>query len=155
MDAPRLALGGFAFGDMTNYLFLRMLCDPDADWRAVVKDMLSRKFGKAAPAMLQYMDEMYDSLVNNGYPGSEILLPYGSPIGGMAFLKGAEIARWQRLFDEAEKLVADDEKSAANLRTARIELDVFNVMYAAKVRREAILSDRLGMALRFRLMLMR
>ena len=129
--------GGFAFGDMTNYLFLRMLYNPDQDWRAVVKDMLSRKFGKAAPAMLQYMDEMYDSLVNNGYPGSEILLPYGSPVGGMAFLKGAEIARWQRLFDEAEKLVADDEKSAANLRTARIELDVFNVMYAAKVRREA------------------
>ena len=129
--------GGFAFGDMTNYLFLRMLYNPDQDWRAVVKDMLSRKFGKAAPAMLQYMDETYDSIVNNGYPGSEILLPYGDPFGGMSFLKGEEIARWQKLFDEAGELVVDDEKSAANLRAARIELDVFNVMYAAKVRREA------------------
>ena len=129
--------GGFAFGDMTNYLFLRMLYNPDADWRAVVADMLSRKFGKAAPAMMRYMDETYDSLVKNGYPGTEILLPYGSPVGGTSFLKGAEIARWQKLFDEAEKLVAGDEKSAANLRIARIDLDVFNVMYAAKVRREA------------------
>ena len=129
--------GGFAFGDMTNYLFLRMLYSPDLDWRAVVKDMLSRKFGKAAPAMLQYMDETYDSLVKNGYPGTEILLPYGSPVGGTSFIKGAEIARWQKLFDKAEKLVADDEKSAANVRVARIELDVFNVMYAAKVRHEA------------------
>ena len=99
--------------------------------------MMSRKFGKAAPAMMRYMDETYDSLVKNGYPGTEILLPYGSPVGGTSFLKGAEIARWQKLFDEAEKLVAGDEKSSANLRIARIDLDVFNVMYAAKVRRAA------------------
>ena len=43
--------------------------------------MMSRKFGKAAPAMMRYMDETYDSLVKNGYPGTEILLPYGSQIG--------------------------------------------------------------------------
>ena len=126
--------GGFAFEDMTYYLFLQMLYNPDRDWRTVVNDMLRVKFGPAAPMMAEYMDAAYASLVKNGYPKSEILLGYGDPIGGSSFVQGEEIAAWQKLFDDAEKTVGGEEPYAKHLRTARIDLDVWNVMFAKKVR---------------------
>lgn len=128
--------GGFAFSDMTSYLFLQMLYNPDRDWRKIVADMAVRKFGPAAPMMIRYMDEAYASLVKNGYPGSESILPAGHPISGVAFLKGSEIASWQKLFDNAAAVVDGKEPFATNLRIARIDLDVWTVMYSAKVRRE-------------------
>ena len=126
--------GGFAFEDMTYYLFLQMLYNPDRDWRTVVNDMLRVKFGPAAPMMAEYMDAAYASLVKNGYPKSEILLGYGDPIGGSSFVQGEEIAAWQKLFDAAEKAVGGAEPYAKHLRTARIDVDVWNVMFAKKVR---------------------
>ena len=129
--------GGYAFGDMTNYLFMQMLYNPDRDWKAVVDDMLRVKFGPAAPMMAEYMDALYGSIVRNGYPTSEIILTYGGAISKSSFIQGEEIAAWQKLFDRAAAAVGGQEPYARHLRSARLDLDAWTVVYAKKVRRAA------------------
>jgi len=129
--------GGYAFEDMTYYLFLQMLYNPDRDWQAIVNDMLRVKFGAGAPMMAEYMDAAYASLVKNAYPKSEILLTYGNPIANSSFIPGEEIAAWQKLFDRADAAVGGAEPYARHLRSARMDVDVWNVIYAKKVRKAA------------------
>ena len=112
---------GLNFADLLTYIHLRLFIDPYQDHKKIIKEFCDVYYGKAADLMIQYINDL-DTIARN-FPTA---VPWTS-----GTLKGtateANLVKWAKLFDQMEKLTADDPKALANVKDVRITLDTLTL----------------------------
>lgn len=125
--------GGVEFSDINQYMFFQLARNPDMDAESAVREILAHKYGAAAEKMYRYMSEAqqihFDLLTKfKSLCGSE------DTYEKINYIPGEKLAEWQKLFDEMTGLVKTDPRTARNVRIARVGLDCWTTVYAAKMR---------------------
>jgi hypothetical protein len=119
---------GGEFAALRSYLISKLLWDPYLDIDSVMNDFLFGYYGAAGKPVREYMDVMREQLIKGGKP----LRIFGSPNEASdTYLTAALIAKYNVLFDEAEKLVADSTEILERVRIARLPL-MYATMEQAK-----------------------
>ena len=107
------------FGELRMYLIACLARDKNADVPALTKDFMEHYYGAAAPLMLKYLAELEacEKAEKNAlrwWPDHRSALTYLTP---------ENLLRWQRRFDEMEKLTRRDKAAHLHVRRARTNLD--------------------------------
>lgn len=110
---------GGEFAELRGYLLAKLMWDPDQDASMVMDDFLDGYYGPAGRPIRRYIDRMHDALERSGAD----LKIFGGPTDHRnGYLAPELIAQYDRLFDEAERLAADDPTFAARVQVARMPL---------------------------------
>jgi hypothetical protein len=110
---------GGEFAALRSYLISKLLWDPYLNVDSVMNDFLFGYYGAAGKPIREYIDMMREELLKGGKP----LRIFGSPNEAAdTYLTPALIAKYNALFDEAEKLVADSAQILERVRIARLPL---------------------------------
>lgn len=122
---------GGEFCELRPYLVARLLWNPDVDIRAELADFLSGYYEEAGPHIAAYIDLMHDELEKSGLP----LTIYGKPYDHYekGYMRPELFARYEVLFDEAEKAVVSKPDVLERVRVARLPL-TFSLFEIAKAR---------------------
>jgi uncharacterized C2H2 Zn-finger protein len=110
---------GGDFAELRTYLVSKLMWNADANVDSLIHHFLDGYYGKAAPFIYRYINVMEGALIASG----KDLWIYDSPVthkNGM--LKPALMRRYNELFDEAEKAVADDAVRLDRVRLSRLPL---------------------------------
>ena len=119
---------GGEFAALRSYVISKLLWDPYLDVDSVMNDFLFGYYGAAGKPIREYIDRMREELIKGAKP----LRIFGSPNEASAtYLTPALIAKYNTLFDEAEKLVAGSAEILERVRIARLPL-MYATMEQAK-----------------------
>ena len=119
---------GGEFAELRAYLISKLLWNPEANVDTLMNDFLRGYYGAAAKPIRQYIDEMREALLKSGQP----LRIFGTPNeAATSYLTPSYIQRYEYLFDEAERSVADTAEVLERVRIARLPLE-FAIMEQAK-----------------------
>jgi len=119
---------GGEFAALRAYLLSKLMWNPNENVDELMNDFLRGMYGAAARPIRQYIDEMREALLKSGKP----LRIFGTPNEAAdSYLTPDYIARYEELFDEAEKLVADSTELLERVRIARQPLQ-FAILEQAK-----------------------
>jgi uncharacterized protein DUF4838/glycosyl hydrolase family 67 len=108
--------GGGEFSELRAYYGMKLLWNPHQDADALLQDFLEGYYGAAAEPMWQYITMIHDKVQDDNVH----MHLYTNPAQG--YLPDEMIARAQKLFDQAEELVQDDEELLERVRVARMPL---------------------------------
>ena len=114
-SAPR----GLNFADLELWLVLKLCQDPNQDIEKQIKEFMDYYFGKAAPQMKKYMEELETSRKQ-----MTSTLPWNTDLVNYLYLTPERIVRWQKMFDKMEQLTADSPAQLLQVRRVRISLDL-------------------------------
>ena len=110
---------GGEFAALRSYLISKLLWDPYLNIDSVMNDFLFGYYGAAGKPVREYIDMMREQLLKGGKP----LRIFGSPNEAAdTYLSPALITKYNLLFDEAERLVADSIEILERVRIARLPL---------------------------------
>ncbi len=112
------SLGG-DFAELRTYLVSKLMWNADANVDSLTRHFLEGYYGAAAPYIYRYIQMMEGALLASGTD----LWIYDSPVthkNGM--LKPALMKRYEALFDEAEKAVANETTYLDRVRLSRLPL---------------------------------
>jgi hypothetical protein len=119
---------GGEFAALRAYMISKLLWNPNENADSVMNDFLKGYYGKAAPYIRQYIDDMRVALLSSGKP----LRIFGTPNeAATSYLTPALIAGYEKIFDQAETIVADSAEILERVRIARLPLK-FAIMEQAK-----------------------
>lgn len=111
--------------ELQRYLLFKLLQNVNCDVDAVVKEFTDAQYGPAAPSARKYLAELEEERRNmNPLPPR---VTYASRLFDertFPYLTAENIHRWQKSFDEMEKLVEDRPEQSLNVRLLRRELDL-------------------------------
>ncbi len=105
------------FVELRAWLLSHLMWDPSRDENALTKDFLSGYYGPAAEPLEEYLDLIHDAVEEAG----TYLRCYMSDTS--AWLSTEDQIRASRLFEEAQRRVADDPVLSTRVRRARMPLD--------------------------------
>lgn len=116
--------GGWA--ELQQYLFFKLMKDPNCDTDAVVEEFTDYMYGSAGARMRTYLHELEEGRkAMEDLPPNVTYRSYNTDDRTFPYLTVENIHRWQRYFEEMEKLVADQlERVLINVRLVRRELDL-------------------------------
>lgn len=122
---------GDSFSDMHElnaYLVSKLLWNPAADADALIRSFINNYYGKAAPAVSEYL-----ALLNARLKADKVDLDiYGNPVNNHAdYLSPENLDRYSQLMDEAEHAAAGDELVQERIRRIRLSQD-YVVLQQAK-----------------------
>ena len=119
---------GGEFAALRAYMISKFLWNPNENADSVMNDFLKGYYGKAAPYIRQYIDDMRAALLASGKP----LRIFGTPNeAATSYLTPSLIAGYEKIFDQAETIVADSAEILERVRIARLPLE-FAIMEQAK-----------------------
>ena len=121
------------FNDLLQYLFLKLAQDVDADVKALVKTFCEVLYGPAATLAEQYVWEL-EAASHEGKKNMEIIHAVADFDGPFSYLTPERLHRWQKSFDEMNRLaveaelplkgqVANDDRLQNNVRRLRRNVD--------------------------------
>jgi hypothetical protein len=119
---------GGEFAALRAYMISKLLWNPEENADSIMNDFLKGYYGKAAPAIRNYIDEMREALLASGKP----LRIFGTPNeAASSYLTPVLIQRYEKIFDAAEAIIADSAVLLERVRIARLPLE-FAIMEQAK-----------------------
>ncbi|QHT67266.1 DUF4838 domain-containing protein [Rhodocytophaga rosea] len=119
---------GGEFAELRSYLLSKLLWNPALNVDTLMNDFLQGYYGAAARPIRTYIDEMHAALRKSGAN----LRIFGSPNDAVtSYLTPALVKRYEQLFDEAEKAVAQNPELLERVRIAHLPLH-YAVMEQAK-----------------------
>ena len=109
---------GGEFSELRSYLIDKLLWNPDVNVDSVMNDFLTGYYGKAAKQVKKYIDLLHDNnMEQSGYK----LSIFGKPVlEKESFLSDSLVKVYNKLFDQAEKSVADTPETLYRVKTARL-----------------------------------
>ena len=114
---------GPSTGDMyalKAYLEAKYMENPHADFEALTQDFMHKYYGKAADKIILYRKKLFDTAKKN-----KASMAYFAPgVNGFRYIDFAVMTECQKLFDEAENAVKNDEVLLQRVRRARMGLDL-------------------------------
>ena len=119
---------GGEFAALRAYMISKLMWNPAENADTIVNDFVNGYYGAAGPVIRQYIDEMREALLKAEKP----LKIFGTPIeAASTYLTPALIQRYEKLFNEAEAIVADSAIILERVKIARQPLE-FAIMEQAK-----------------------
>ena len=119
---------GGEFAALRSYMISKLMWDPYLNADSVMNDFLNGYYGAAGKNIRTYIDVMREELLKNKKP----LRIFGSPNDAAdTYLTPALIAKYNSMFDEAEKAVKDSAVILERVRIARLPL-MYATMEQAK-----------------------
>lgn len=110
---------GGDFAELRAYLVAKLMWNPEVDVDSLMQHFLHGYYGKAAPYLYQYIKVMEGALIGSG----QRLWIYDSPVSHKrGMLKPELMCRYNRLFDNAEKAVAGNNKYLKRVQRARLPI---------------------------------
>ena len=109
---------GGEFAQLRAYLLARLEWDPYVDIQKEMDEFLAGYYGAAAPAIKEYINLLHDN--NQSKKGVKMSI-FGSPVDDKeTFLSESLIARYNEIFDKAEKTVIKTPTFHTRVRSARL-----------------------------------
>jgi hypothetical protein len=119
---------GGEFAALRSYMISKLMWNPYVNADSVMNDFLDGYYGAAGKTIRLYIDAMREELLKNKKP----LRIFGSPNDAAdTYLTPALIAKYNTIFDDAEKSVKDSAKILERVRIARLPL-MYATMEQAK-----------------------
>jgi len=106
------------FTELQSFLILQLLKDSSQDADALIREFVEFEYGKAAPLMLKYLDELEKASAKN-----QLYMSWNAPISAYDHLTAENMVRWHGYFTEMEKLLADRPVQLENLKRVKINLE--------------------------------
>lgn len=103
--------------ELTSYLMAKSMWDSDIDLSALAAKYLTVYYGKAAPQMVEYYNDLNRSAVNSPYP---MYIYDMTDIAAIKYLPSHKIKDYFKLFDEAFIAADGDEILISRIRKAKI-----------------------------------
>ena len=110
---------GSEFAELRTYLLAKLLWDQDFDVGTGIDEFLDAYYGPAAPMLREYIDTMHKALTD---AGDTLDTHCWSRDYAGTFLTPAMCARYDAIFDRAEKAAADEPELLARVQHARAPL---------------------------------
>ena len=132
------------FAELRSYLLAKLLWNPDCDLEQAMDVFLRGYYGPAAAPIREYIDLMHDALEASGAD----LSIYGGPGHAKeSYLTEDLVSRYASLFNEAERLVADDQVLLTRVERARMPLMFaqLELRYGAATERRVLLERFVGL----------
>ncbi len=107
-----------SFNDIRLYLLAELCRDITLDEKTLIADFAKCCYGPAAPGMLRYIAELEAAEL-----ASTFYLRWNPDIRNCDYATFDNLLRWERGFDEMERLTKDDPRRFRNVRIARYVLD--------------------------------
>jgi hypothetical protein len=119
---------GGEFAALRSYMISKLMWDPYLNADSVMNDFLNGYYGAAGKPIRQYIDLMREELLKNKKP----LRIFGSPNEAAdTYLTPALMAKYNAIYDNAEKMVKDSAVLLERVRIARLPL-MYATMEQAK-----------------------
>lgn len=110
---------GGDFAELRAYLVSKLMWNPEVNVDSLMQHFLKGYYGKAAPALYQYIKVMEGALIGSG----QRLWIYDSPVSHKnGMLKPALMYRYNQLFDQAENAVAGNTTFLNRVQRSRLPL---------------------------------
>jgi Domain of unknown function (DUF4838) len=129
------SMRGQEFAELKLYLISRLLWNPDINASKVMDEFLNGYYGKAAPWIKNYIDQLQNEL----FKSSDGLDIYGHPVSHRnSLLSATNIDKYNTLFDQAVNAVANDSALLMHVKITRLPLQYAimeigkNDMYGAR-----------------------
>jgi hypothetical protein len=107
------------FSELKAYLLARLLWNPDADAKEIIREFTDGYYGPAGKWIRKYIDALEKEILKTG----ERLDIYGPPTQHQqTFLSEKNIEQYNLYFDKAEKAVSGQPDYLLHVRTARMAL---------------------------------
>ena len=120
--------GGYAFGSVNDYLFLRLMCDPQLDVREETDRIFAVQYGPAAFAVRHFYDLIEEVRVSK--------LSTSRRLDGFNYFTGRQLAETGRLFDKARALVKGT-KYEEDFDSVAMYVDMLLTVFSDSVARDA------------------
>jgi hypothetical protein len=113
------SMRGNEFAELKLYLISRLLWNPAINTAAVMDEFMNGYYGKAAPWIKKYIDQLQNELIKSG-DGLDI---YGHPVSHQnTFLSAANINDYNNYFDQAAAAVMNDSALLMHVKISRLPL---------------------------------
>ncbi|WP_423126985.1 DUF4838 domain-containing protein [Gaoshiqia sp. Z1-71] len=107
------------FSELKSYLLAKLLWNPDANKKEIIREFTDGYYGKAGKWIRKYIDALEKEIIKTG----ERLDIYGPPTQHQhTFLSEKNIEQYNQYFDKAEKAVSGQPEYLLHVRTARMAL---------------------------------
>jgi hypothetical protein len=110
---------GHEFSELKAYLLAKLLWNPDADVKEIIREFTDGYYGKGGRWVRKYITALEKELIKSG----DRLDIYGPPTNHQnTFLSEKNIARYSRFLNKAEEATADNSAHNLHVRTAKMPL---------------------------------
>ena len=106
------------FTELQSFLMLQLFRDISQDENALIREFMEFEYGKAAPLMMKYLDELEKETA-----AVEMFMPWDASLGAYQHLTPENLLRWHGYFSDMEKLLADSPEQLWNLKRIKINLE--------------------------------
>jgi hypothetical protein len=117
---------GSEMAELRTYLLAKLLWNPEADVEALMHEFLSGYFGASAGPIRNYIDLAHDAAIQGELARTDKTHFHNVP---KAHLTPELVARYEEMFDAAEKLVAGDETLLWRVKHARMPVIYARLMF--------------------------
>ena len=107
------------FNDLRFFVLAQLTRDVTRDEKKLAEEFFTRVYGKAAPLMLKYYNEIEKCEAEE----KNFMRWCPDPRATLSYLTPENLTRWEAMFDEMERLAADEPRTLLKVRTARMNLD--------------------------------
>lgn len=110
---------GLGFSELQTYLILKLYQEPLADTDGLIREFSDHFYGRAGSLFRAYLTELEVCRKAIPYP----LTAYPKP-AMLRYLNPENLRRWEKYFDEMEKLTMDSPAQLSRIRLLRVSLDM-------------------------------
>jgi hypothetical protein len=107
------------FNDLRFFVLAQLTRDVTRDEKKLAEEFFTRVYGKAAPLMLKYYNEIEKCEAEE----KNFMRWCPDPRATLSYLTPENLTRWEKMFDEMEDLSADEPRTLLKVRIARMTLD--------------------------------
>jgi hypothetical protein len=110
---------GSGFSELQTYLMLKLWQSPCQDVDELTREFLEFQYGRAAPLMGRYLDELEQCRKE-----MTVSIPWNPSYAMFRYLTADNLYRWQKDFDRMEEQTADAPAQRFNVQMVRFNLDM-------------------------------
>ena len=107
------------FTELQSFLILQLAKDISQNPDALIREFMEFEYGKAAPLMLKYLNELEYLTKKN-----QVFMSWSPSLPVFRYLTPENLVRWHGSFNEMEKMLADNPIQLYNVKRVKINLEM-------------------------------
>lgn len=107
------------FTELQSFLILQLMKDVSQDADALIREFMEFEYGKAAPLMMKYLDELEQEA-----QASKMFMPWNPSVSNYQYLTPDNLMRWHGYFEKMEKLLVGSRVQLYNMKRVKINLEM-------------------------------
>ena len=106
------------FTELQSFLILQLFKDNSQDAESLIREFMGFEYGKAAPLMRKYLDELEKATAATG-----MFMSWNAAPAAYEHLTPENLIRWHGYFEKMEKMLQDSPVQLDNLRRVKLNLE--------------------------------